>query len=207
MLLNRVEKTLMNNPVRARLQRSFEADRLLAMGGPTPRARALEIGCGRGVGTEIILDRFGAAHVDAFDLDPHMVAQARARLAHRGDQVRVTVGDAERLPAEEGAYDAVFDFAILHHLLDWRQGLREVARVLRPGGRLYAEEVLRDFIRHPLWRAVLDHPQEDRFDARQFGEALEDVGLRVLSQRELGSVAAWFVAEKPASRSIAATKS
>jgi hypothetical protein len=60
MLLNRVEYALMNNPLRAALQRHFEAARLLRMGGPMQGGTALEIGCGRGVGAELILDVFGA---------------------------------------------------------------------------------------------------------------------------------------------------
>jgi hypothetical protein len=73
MLLNRAETLLMNNPVRAAIQRHFEARRLLELGGPLPGGTALEIGCGRGVGTELILDVFGADRVDAIDLDPAMV--------------------------------------------------------------------------------------------------------------------------------------
>lgn len=69
MLLNRVEKALMNNPVRAAVQRLYEGERLMRLGGPAKGKVCLEIGCGRGVGAEIILDRFGAARVDAFDLD------------------------------------------------------------------------------------------------------------------------------------------
>ncbi len=45
MLLNRVEKALMNNPLRASVQRRFEARRLLRMGGRMPGPRALEMGC------------------------------------------------------------------------------------------------------------------------------------------------------------------
>ncbi len=58
MKLNRIEFGLMNNPVRAAVQRHFEAQRLLRMGGAMRGGRALEIGCGRGVGTETILDTF-----------------------------------------------------------------------------------------------------------------------------------------------------
>lgn len=84
MRLNKLELALMNNPLRAAIQRHFEAPRLLRMGGPMCGGRALEIGCGRGVGTELILDLFEAAAVDAFDLDPRMVALARRRLRQRG---------------------------------------------------------------------------------------------------------------------------
>ena len=134
MLLNAVEKALMNNPVRAAVQRHFEAKRLLDLGGAVAGGKALEVGCGRGVGVEIILDLFGAGSVDAFDLDPDMVARARARHAAKGSQVRLWVGDADQIQAEDATYDAVFDFAIIHHVPAWRTALREIARVLKPGG-------------------------------------------------------------------------
>ncbi len=81
MKLNAIETALMNNPLREAIQRRFEARRLLEMGGPMRGGRALEVGCGRGVGVELILDRFGATEVDALDLDPEMVERARRRLA------------------------------------------------------------------------------------------------------------------------------
>jgi len=194
MLLNAVEKAMMNNPVRAAVQRRFEAKRLLEMGGALPAgARALEIGCGRGVGTELVLDLFGAASVDAFDLDPDMVARAKKRL---GDRARIWVGDAEKIDAPDATYDAVFDFAIIHHVPAWRNALAEAARVLRPGGRFYVEEIMRAFIHSPVWRRILDHPMEDRFDARELHEALVDAGFDVIAERRLFDQVAWFVAEK-----------
>jgi hypothetical protein len=70
MLLNRIEKTLMNNPVRAMLQRHYEARLLERLGGRVDGLRVLGIGCGRGVGTEIIFESFRARELHAFDLDP-----------------------------------------------------------------------------------------------------------------------------------------
>src|SRR5688572_2929438 len=101
MLLNRLEKAMMNNPVRGALQRHFEARRLLEMGGPMAGGRALEVGCGRGVGTELVLDVFGADRVDAFDLDPHMVELASARVARHEERVRLWAGDVLAIPAAE----------------------------------------------------------------------------------------------------------
>lgn len=198
MLLNRAEFALMNNPVRAAIQRHFEAPRLLRMGGALGGGRALEVGCGRGVGTELILARFGANSVDAFDLDPRMVARARARLARHGSRVRLWVGDASAISAPNASYDAVFDFGILHHVPDWRRGLAEVERVLAPGGRFYAEEVMERFITHPVTRRVLEHPQRDRFDAAGFAQALREAGLEPTASDELWGAFAWFTARKPA---------
>jgi ubiquinone/menaquinone biosynthesis C-methylase UbiE len=197
--LNALETRLMNNPIRASVQRHFEAARLLGMGGPVGGGRALELGCGRGVGVELILDRFGASSVDAFDLDPAMVLLARRRLAGRREPVRLWVGDATCIAAADESYDAVFDFGIVHHVPAWRSALREVRRVLRPGGRLYAEEVLVRFLDAPPWRQLLEHPREDRFDRAGFAEGLGAAGLRVVATRTLWDRFAWFVADRPPS--------
>jgi len=198
MLLNRVEFALMNNPVRVAIQRHFEVGRLLAMGGAVSGATALEVGCGRGVGVELVLDRFGAARVDAFDLDPKMVGLARKRLARRGERVRLWVGDATRIPAPDASYDAVFDFGIVHHVPDWRAALGEIHRVLKPGGRFFAEEVFERFLSHPFWRRLLEHPRADRFDMARFRAGLEAAGFTVRETRSLGSGFGWFVADRAA---------
>lgn len=197
MLLNRFEYHLMNNPVRAAVQRYVEARRFLRMGGPVQGGRALEIGCGRGVGAGIVLDRFGAATVDAFDLDHRMVQLAQKRLAPRRDRARVWTGDASAIPAPDETYDAVFDFGILHHIPRWRDAIAEVWRVLKPGGRFYVEEVLRDLLNRPLARRLFRHPLEDRFDREEFLAGLEQVGFAPIASRETWYSMAWFVADKP----------
>ncbi len=195
MILNRLEFVLMNNPVRAALQRHVEARRFLEMGGPLRGGRALEIGCGRGVGVELILDLFGAASVDAFDLDPRMVALAQRRLRDRGSSVRRWVGDAATINAPDSTYDAVFDFGIIHHVPRWRDALAEIHRVLRPGGLLYAEEPLGAMLNHPLMHRLFAHPVEDRFQSADFRSGLEQAGLRLIKQRQLWQML-WVVAEK-----------
>jgi ubiquinone/menaquinone biosynthesis C-methylase UbiE len=126
-----------------------------------------------------------------------MVELARRRLSPRGDRVRLWVGDVTAIQAADEAYDAVFDFGIIHHVPVWRDALREIRRVLKPGGRFYAEEVLAHFIHHPLWRRVLDHPQEDRFDHDAFRGALVDLGFELVATRRFLQDFAWFVADKP----------
>jgi ubiquinone/menaquinone biosynthesis C-methylase UbiE len=155
------------------------------------------MGCGRGVGVELIADLFGADGVDAFDLDPRMVSLARSRLRPRGLRTRLWVGDATAIPAPDSTYDAVFDFGIIHHIPRWRLALAEVRRVLKPGGRFYAEEVLARFIQHPIFRRLLEHPQSDRFDRQAFAAGLSEAGLEPLDSMELWRSFAWFVADKP----------
>ncbi len=194
MILNWLEFLLMNNPMRAFVQRHFEGPRLEKMGGALAGGYALEIGCGRGVGTEIILDRFGAARVDAVDLDPRMIRRARKRLKDR--PARLWVADATHLEVDDSTYDAAFDFGIIHHIPDWRKALAELWRVLKPGSRFYAEEVLRAFISRRVCRALFAHPWEDRFDHEQFIAGLRQAGFSVLATRQIWNRLGWYVAQK-----------
>jgi ubiquinone/menaquinone biosynthesis C-methylase UbiE len=196
MLLNRLEYALMNNPIRAAVQRHFEAPKLFRMGGAITGGVALELGCGRGVGVGLILQRFSAARVDGFDLDPRMVVLARQRLRQHRERARFWVGDATAIAARDGHYDAVFDFGILHHIPEWRAAIVEVRRVLAPGGRFYVEEVLAPAVW--LSRHFLKHPQTDRFDAAGFEAALAQAGLTPVARADLGRSFAWFVAARPA---------
>lgn len=184
MLMNTVETALVNSPPRRWLQRYYETRVLLRFGGRLlPGARALEIGCGSGYGSRLVLERFGAASVDAVDLDPAMIHRAGQRLARYGDRVRLVQGSATDLRAEldadDGGYDAVFDFGIVHHIPDWRAAIAEVARVLTPGGRFYFEEVTAHALARPIYQRLFDHPTEDRFTAEQFLDELAHHGLVV----------------------------
>jgi ubiquinone/menaquinone biosynthesis C-methylase UbiE len=180
MLLNRIEKLAMNNPVRALVQRRHEATIFERLGGRLDGLKVLEIGCGRGVGTEILFERFGAREVHAFDLDRDMIRLARRRLARYGpDRLRLWVGDATDVDAADEAYDAVVDFGIIHHVPRWRLAVAEVRRVLRPGGRFYFEEVTRQALDRWAYRTFFDHPKTDRFTAAEFVAELEARGIEV----------------------------
>lgn len=197
MQLNLLEKALMNNPLRAALHRHFEARRLRRMGGKVNGAEVLEIGCGRGFGARLLFEEFGAGIVHAFDLDLRMVRLAHGYHIRRAPRPLFWVADAVHIPVSDARYDAVFDFGALHHVVPWRDALQEAYRVLKPGGRLFVEEILDKYIVHPLFRRLLHHPQQDRFNRRQFTEALEQIGFDVIATEEKLQLYAWFVADKP----------
>ncbi len=150
MKLSAFGKLQMNNPARAALQRRYTAKHMLRLGGGVKDGYVLEVGCGRGVGVEIILEVFGAARVEAFDLDPELVRLAERRLRKWSDRVRIYTGDAGRLTAAPDTLDAVFDFGVLHQMVNWRDGVAEIARVLKPGGRYYFEAVASRLYRFPM---------------------------------------------------------
>lgn len=180
MRMNWIEKALVNSLGRALLQQWYEAPFLERLGGRVDGRRVLEVGCGQGTGVEIILERFAARQVDAFDLDPDMIGRARRRLSsYQPDRVRLWVGDATAIDAEDESYDAVFDFAIIHHVPAWRSAVAEVHRVLRPGGRFFFEEVTSHALDRLAYRTFLDHPKTDRFSGHEFVAELERVDIAV----------------------------
>lgn len=157
MKLNWFGRIQMNNPARAAAQRRFTAQHMLRLGGDVEDGTALEIGCGRGIGIEIIFDEFEAANVVAFDLDPKLVALAKRRAARFGDKVTVGVASATDVDAADSTYDAVFDFGVIHQIEEWRRAVAECARVLKPGGHFYFEAVSSRLYRLPMNLAMERH--------------------------------------------------
>jgi SAM-dependent methyltransferase len=120
-----------------------------------PYRASLELGCGTGFFTlnlklAGVLDQ---AHVT--DLSPGMVEAALRNAASLGFHIEGRVADAERLPYADDSFDLVVGHAVLHHIPDVAGALREVLRVLRPGGRfVFAGEPTRhgDFVARRLSR-------------------------------------------------------
>jgi SAM-dependent methyltransferase len=146
-----------------------------------PGARVLELGCGTGEYTARLAER-GATLV-ALDLVGDLVRVALARGID--GSVRFTLGDAERLPFPDGAFDAVVGNAVLHHLRI-RPALRELRRVLKPGGRyaftepnmLNPQVAIQKNV-PPIKRWLGDTPHETAFFAPQARRLLVQAGLLV----------------------------
>jgi ubiquinone/menaquinone biosynthesis C-methylase UbiE len=92
----------------------------------------LELGCGGGHVTRFMATECGLECMGT-DLDPEMVEVARSRSKDTG-HVRFMTADATDLPFEDGTFDLVLSFGILHHIREWPRVMEEVSRVLRPGG-------------------------------------------------------------------------
>jgi SAM-dependent methyltransferase len=109
-------------------------------------ARVLEVGCGTGAFAERCSSQLGC-EVVALDSSPEMVRVTAARGVH------AIVGDVARLPFSDGEFDCAVAAWMLYHVPDLDTAIGELARVLRPGGRLVAITNGDDHLRE-LWRAV-----------------------------------------------------
>src|SRR5690606_31157563 len=129
------------------------------------RARVLDVGGGAGAGTRALFSVFAPAEVEYIDIDPRHVETARKKLRSYGARVRVQQMDAARLRFPDASFDAALCSEVLHHIPDWRQALREIYRVLRPGGVLLVAEALKDLISLPVLKTLFPHPKEAHFSA------------------------------------------
>ncbi len=170
--MSALERWLVTSPFRAWLQRG-EISSFIRWASLDSASSVLDMGCARGVSTGLILKRVQPLYLAAFDFDAGMVEHARRRLDHAVD---LRVADATKMPYEDGRFDAVFESGVVHHVSDWQAALREVARVLKPGGRFCFAEPSRGRLRGGLYR-VLPHAVESMFDEDEWRTALHDAGL------------------------------
>ena len=184
MKVNWAERLMVNSPVRLAVQHLI-IRWIKSVTRIPPDARVLEIGCGRGAGACMIQEEFSPALLHAFDLDHEMILRAGKYMkpAHK-ERISLYVGDALKLPYRDGALDVVFGFGVLHHLPDWQSGLKEIARVLKPGGIYFLEEFYPQLYLNFLARRIFVHPEHDRFYSPELHQALADEGFAFIGRLE-----------------------
>jgi SAM-dependent methyltransferase len=117
----------------------------------------LEIGCGTGVHARLLAE--AGARLTAVDLTPTAVELTRRRLELHGLQADVREADAEHLPFDDASFDFVWSWGVIHHSAHTGRVVGEIARVLRPGGRLalmiYHRSSITYWVQYQLIRGVL----------------------------------------------------
>jgi demethylmenaquinone methyltransferase/2-methoxy-6-polyprenyl-1,4-benzoquinol methylase/phosphoethanolamine N-methyltransferase len=164
-----------------------------------PGEKVLDVGCGPGIMTLLSAARVGATgEAHGIDPSPAMIRLATEKAEKAGTSATFREGVIEALPYADGSFDAVLSSLMLHHLPDdLRQtGFAEIARVLRPGGRLIAFDLSG---KGWMWRllALAGHKLPDTYD-QQLASQMRDAGLepRIVDSKSRQHLT--IVAGKPA---------
>jgi ubiquinone biosynthesis O-methyltransferase len=139
----------------------LERDLILDLVGDVERRKVLDIGCGDGELALVLAER--GATVTGIDASPAMIDTARRRAIQHNADVTFEVAAAEHLPFPGERFDIATAITILCFVEDAAPLFREIARVLRPGGRLVIGELgkwstwaaarrIRAWLGSPLWR-------------------------------------------------------
>jgi ubiquinone/menaquinone biosynthesis C-methylase UbiE len=121
---------------------------ILRLAGELTGRAVLDIGCGDGDLT-LTCWRNGASPVIGCDIDPHMIARAALRAVQHNAAIGYVVGRGEILPFRDRSFDLVTAITVLAFVPEPAFMIGEIARVLRPGGRL----VIGDLGKWSLWAA------------------------------------------------------
>ena len=114
--------------------------RIRDAGRLTAASRVLDVACGPGIVVEALAR--SAGEVVGCDITPEMLEKARERCAKAGiANARFTPGRAEALPFPDASFDMVVSRSAVHHFPDPAAAFREMARVVKPGGRVITVDV------------------------------------------------------------------
>jgi ubiquinone/menaquinone biosynthesis C-methylase UbiE len=124
-------------------RRALARERLLEILAPAPGQRVLEIGPGTGYYSLAVAAALDGGTLDIFDISQEFLDNVVRAASERGiENITATRGDARTLPYGDESFDAAFLVAVLGEIPDQDTALGELARVLRPGGRLVVGESL-----------------------------------------------------------------
>ncbi len=157
--------------------RDFSADALLGL--LPPNMVVADVGCGTGDATAHLAPFVG--QVIAIDREPAMLDAARKRLKDCAN-VSFRTGDLERLPLEDGSVDAATVFLVLHHVDQPAAAVRELSRVVKPGGVVMIVDMVahdREMYRHTMGHLHLG------FDEKDLRRWAQGAGLGTIRVRRL----------------------
>jgi len=174
------EEKLERNPLRGLVREYFEVKPLKDISNPGKIDHALHYCSRNGTGTVLIHKYFAPAHITALDPDPKLVGIAQESLA--GLPVDIAQGSLVHLDYGDSTFDAVFVLGELHNYPEWRDCLGEIARVTKPEGYFFIEELSAESFEYALgkyFKTKADHRYDTMLRLDEFRDATQASGFQI----------------------------
>ena len=146
MKMGKFEKAFVNAPRHAKRAIGF-AESLLQYAQPDEDKKYLEVGCGVGAVCHHVKGEY-RLDITGIDVDPEQVELAK-EIAGDKPKIRFLEASATDLPFPDNEYDIVLSYMVLHHISDWLDAMKEIRRVLKPGGYYIIGDLI--FPRFTAW--------------------------------------------------------
>lgn len=183
--LNYLERLFVQSSIYYWVHRLIDLPILLHWVKIPKTASILELGCGMGRMAHHLSRTLKCKSYTAIDIDPQMIAAADAK-GGENPKLIFQVADISRLPFEDESFDVILEFDVLHHLHDWKKGVREIHRVLKKDGVFLMKDYSIETFNIPglgfLFRQLFDHPYDFMFDQVELISTLRKNGFVIHHQ-------------------------
>jgi SAM-dependent methyltransferase len=153
--------------------------------------RLMDIGCGQGLAFQLVEKHFSPRAIVGVDVDPRMAAVARKTAQGCKVPVEVRVGSVTRLDLPDASVDAILCHQLIHHVANQQGALRELHRVLAPGGYLFLSESCESFINTWTVRWFFRHPEGVQRPAEGYVKLVREAGFEV-QERHIHTSTPWW---------------
>ncbi|MEJ2293749.1 MAG: class I SAM-dependent methyltransferase [Candidatus Lokiarchaeota archaeon] len=185
MVIDTLDKIFVNSPLKHFMQKYFEMliFKKFIKSNEIHVANniVLEAGCGSGFGLQLIQNDFHPISLHGFDILSEQVLKARKRNL----SAHISIENATNIHYPAMKFDVVFVFTVLHHIPEYPKALKEISRVLKPGGYLLIDELnkrLLDFFEKFFG---VKHPKRSRFSWPEFYIAIEKANMIIIDKKIL----------------------
>jgi SAM-dependent methyltransferase len=174
---------------------SVAVTELRELGGarvPASFDRLMDVGCGQGRTFQLLRQLYAPREIVAVDIDPLMLERARAEAARCEIPVTVKACSVTQLDLPDNSVDGVLCHQLIHHVANQAGALRELHRVLAPGGFLFLSESCRAFIDVWTVRWFFRHPPGAQRSAEEFQALVREAGFEFDPVRDVRTSTPWW---------------
>lgn len=151
----------------------------------------LDIGCGQGKSFKLLKQKFNPRTLIGIDADESILDKARMQAHQDNVDVRLMVGNGEKIDLPDKSVDVLFCHQTFHHLIEHEKAIAEFHRVLKPGGLLLFAESTRKYIHSWMIRLLFRHPMDVQKTAEEYLALIQRTGFEI-NPRQISFPYLWW---------------